>query len=145
MFVNALGAVRTTREATVSTAEAVDRSTDTVSFESERGMSGIDPQPALKALAHPARWTMMELIHRGGGEICVCEFQEHLDLSQPTISHHLKTLREAGLIESRREGTWVYHTIRRDAAGELAEIIARWARPGGGKRAGRADVAGCSD
>ena len=96
----------------------------------------VEITPALKALAHPARWTIMELIHRGGGEICVCEFQEHLDLSQPTISHHLKTLREAGLIESRQEGTWVYHTIRRNAAGALAARLERWARPADGNGPG---------
>lgn len=95
--------------------------------------ASVEPTDALKALAHPARWTMMELIHRGGGDICVCAFQEHLDLSQPTISHHLKTLREAGLIESRQEGTWVYHTLRREAAGALAARLERWARPAEGE------------
>lgn len=91
--------------------------------------TSVEVTGAMKALAHPARWTIMELIHRGGGEICVCEFQEHLDLSQPTISHHLKTLREAGLIQSRQEGTWVFHTIRPDAVHGLAERLERWARP----------------
>lgn len=127
----------------MSTAEAVDRGTDTVSSGSDRGTSEFDPQPALKALAHPARWTMMELIHRGGGEICVCEFQEHLDLSQPTISHHLKTLREAGLIVSRQEGTWVYHTIRPDAVHGLIERLERWTRPADGVGIGRSGGAGC--
>lgn len=98
--------------------------------------ASVDPTDALKALAHPARWTIMELIHGGGGEICVCEFQEHLDLSQPTVSHHLKTLREAGLIESRREGTWVYHTLRRDSVGALATRLDRWARPAEGEAVG---------
>lgn len=105
--------------------------------------ASVEVTPALKALAHPARWTIMELIHRGGGEICVCEFQEHLDLSQPTISHHLKTLREAGLIQSRQEGTWVYHTIRRDAAAALAARLERWGRPADAEDTGCSAGGGC--
>jgi len=81
---------------------------------------------ALKALSHPARFRIVELIHEGGGEICVCEFADRLDLSQPTISHHLKVLREAGLIRSRQEGTWVYHSVRREAVASLVERLAAW-------------------
>ncbi len=114
----------------MSAVDAVSRQDGTPGPGSDR-TAGVDAVSALKALAHPARWTVMELLHRGGGEICVCEFQEHLDLSQPTISHHLKTLREAGLIESQRKGTSVYHTIRREAAGALAASMERWARPAG--------------
>jgi len=82
----------------------------------------------LKALGHPARLHIVELIHERGGEICVCEFAPRLGLSQPTISHHLKVLREAGLIESRQEGTWVYHTIRRAAVSELLDAVGSWSR-----------------
>jgi ArsR family transcriptional regulator, arsenate/arsenite/antimonite-responsive transcriptional repressor len=46
-----------------------------------------------------------------GGEVCVCELTEAFDLSQPTISHHLKVLREAGIIDSQRRGTWVYYWL----------------------------------
>jgi len=81
----------------------------------------------LKALSHPSRVQIVELIHERGGEICVCEFAGRLDLSQPTISHHLKILRDAGLIASRQEGTWVYHTVRRDAVAALVERLAAWA------------------
>jgi ArsR family transcriptional regulator len=87
----------------------------------------------LKALSHPARVQIVELIHERGGEICVCEFAGRLDLSQPTISHHLKILRDAGLIASRQEGTWVYHTVRRDAVAALVGRLAAWASvPEGG-------------
>jgi len=65
----------------------------------------------LKALAHPVRLRMVDLIRQGGGDICVCEFEKHFELKQPTISHHLRILREAGLIRSRQDGTWVRHTI----------------------------------
>lgn len=118
------------REEIVSAVDTPSRRQTPTGGEGDSGQwTDVEVTPALKALAHPARWTMMELIHRGGGEICVCEFQDHLDLSQPTISHHLKTLREAGLIESRQEGTWVYHTLRRESARALAARLERWARP----------------
>lgn len=79
-----------------------------------------------KALSNPVRLRMVDLIHRGGGEICVCEFTEHFDLSQPTISHHLKVLRDAGLIRSRREGTFVYHRVVPQAFTGLSDLMARF-------------------
>jgi ArsR family transcriptional regulator len=65
-----------------------------------------------KALADPVRLRLVSLIgaHQGG-EVCMCELTEAFDLSQPTISHHLKILREAGLIGSQRRGTWVYYRL----------------------------------
>lgn len=65
----------------------------------------------LRALAHPVRLRIIDLIQHHGGELCVCEFERYFDLTQPTISHHLKILREAGLIRSRQDGTWVRHMI----------------------------------
>jgi ArsR family transcriptional regulator len=62
-----------------------------------------------KALAHPVRLRMLELISTHCCGLCVCELEQHFDLTQPTISHHLKLLREAGLIRSRQEGPWVHH------------------------------------
>jgi ArsR family transcriptional regulator len=79
----------------------------------------------LKALSSPVRLRMVDLIYNGGGEICVCEFMDHFDLSQPTISHHLKVLREAGLIKSRQEGTYVYHRVDRQAFTGLAALMDR--------------------
>ena len=63
-----------------------------------------------KALADPVRLRLVSLIgaHQGG-EVCVCELTTAFDLTQPTISHHLKALREAGIIDSERRGTWVYY------------------------------------
>lgn len=83
---------------------------------------------ALKALAHPVRMRMVEMLADGGGELCVCHFEEAFDLTQPTISHHLKRLREAGLVDSRRDGTWIHHRIRRSAMAELAGRLEGWAR-----------------
>ncbi len=80
----------------------------------------------LKALASPVRLRMVDLIYHGGGEICVCEFMDHFDLSQPTISHHLKVLREAGLIQSRQEGTMVRHRVDETAFTALATLMDRF-------------------
>lgn len=79
----------------------------------------------LKALSSPVRLRMVDLIYHGGGEVCVCELQDHFDLSQPTISHHLKVLREAGLIRSRQEGTFVYHRVNAEAFTGLASLMDR--------------------
>ncbi|MDQ0758354.1 ArsR/SmtB family transcription factor [Streptomyces canus] len=66
-----------------------------------------------KALGDPVRLRLMSMIaSRGqGGEVCVCELTPAFDLSQPTISHHLKLLRQAGLIDCERRGTWVYYWV----------------------------------
>jgi ArsR family transcriptional regulator, arsenate/arsenite/antimonite-responsive transcriptional repressor len=65
-----------------------------------------------KALGDPVRLRLVSLIGaRDGGEACVCDLTSAFDLSQPTISHHLKVLREAGLIDSERRGTWVYYRL----------------------------------
>jgi ArsR family transcriptional regulator len=65
-----------------------------------------------KALGDPVRLRLLSLIgaHQGG-EVCVCELTDAFDLTQPTISHHLKVLREAGIIASERRGTWVYYRL----------------------------------
>ncbi len=80
----------------------------------------------LKALAHPVRLRIVDLIHAHGGEICVCEFENHFDVKQPTISHHLKVLREAGLIRSRQEGSWVHHFVEPAAFADLRELMDRF-------------------
>lgn len=73
-----------------------------------------------KALGDDARLEMMGLLAaEGDGELCVCEIESHFKLSQPTVSHHLKMLRDAGLVRSERRGSWVYYAI--DAAG-LAKL-----------------------
>lgn len=83
---------------------------------------------ALKALAHPVRLRMVEMLAEGGGELCVCEFEEEFDLTQPTISHHLKRLREAELVDSRKDGTWVHHRLHPGAMAGLADLLEAWAR-----------------
>ncbi len=74
--------------------------------------SAAELAPRFKALGDPVRLRLLSLIGaREGGEICVCDLTSAFTLSQPTISHHLKVLREAGLIDSDRRGTWVYYRL----------------------------------
>ncbi len=63
-----------------------------------------------KALADPTRVAIVNRL-AGAGEVCVCELVEDFELSQPTISHHLRLLRQAGLVEAERRGTWAYYRL----------------------------------
>ncbi len=77
-----------------------------------------------KALGDPVRLRLVSLIGaRQGGEICVCDLTAAFDLTQPTISHHLKVLREAGLIDSERRGTWVYYHLVPAALARMAALL----------------------
>jgi ArsR family transcriptional regulator len=77
-----------------------------------------------KALGDPVRLRLVSLIGaREGGEICVCDLTSAFALTQPTISHHLKVLREAGLIDSERRGTWVYYRLVPAALARMAELL----------------------
>lgn len=64
---------------------------------------------AFKALADPVRLRLMSIIASAGEEVCVCDITPVFDVSGPTISHHLRVLREAGLVDCERRGTWVYY------------------------------------
>jgi ArsR family transcriptional regulator len=78
----------------------------------------------LKALADPARLRLVSLIAcHEGGEACVCELTGAFDLTAPTISHHLRVLREAGLISSQRRGTWVYYRANPGVLARLAAVL----------------------
>ena len=77
-----------------------------------------------KALGDPVRLRLVSLIGaRQGGEVCVCDLTSAFDLTQPTISHHLKVLREAGLIDSERRGTWVYYRVVPAALERMAALL----------------------
>jgi ArsR family transcriptional regulator, arsenate/arsenite/antimonite-responsive transcriptional repressor len=85
-----------------------------------------------RALGDPVRLRLVSLIGaREGGEICVCDLTSAFDLTQPTISHHLKVLREAGLIDSERRGTWVYYRLVPAALERMAELLSVPAGAGG--------------
>jgi ArsR family transcriptional regulator len=75
-----------------------------------------------RALADPARVAILNRL-AAVDEVCVCDFTAALDLAQPTVSHHLKVLREAGLVESSRRGTWAFYRLVPDAVGALREAL----------------------
>ena len=80
--------------------------------------------PLLKALADPVRLRLMSLVaSHPGGEACVCDLNEAFDLSQPTISHHLKVLHDAGLLDRDKRGVWVYYRARTEALASLGALI----------------------
>jgi ArsR family transcriptional regulator, arsenate/arsenite/antimonite-responsive transcriptional repressor len=80
--------------------------------------------PLLKALADPVRLRLLSLVaSHADGEACVCDLHEAFDLSQPTISHHLKVLHETGLLERTKRGVWVYYRVRADVLTGLAALI----------------------
>jgi ArsR family transcriptional regulator len=79
---------------------------------------------SFKALADPVRLRLLSLIASfEGGEACVCDLAGAFDVSQPTISHHLKVLREAGLIDCERRGTWVYYWVLPGALARLGSLL----------------------
>lgn len=75
-----------------------------------------------KALADPARVRIVNMLARSGQPVCACEFEPALGLSQPTVSHHLKRLTEAGLLEREQRGRWAYFSLKRDAAEKLVAV-----------------------
>jgi ArsR family transcriptional regulator len=75
-----------------------------------------------KALADPTRVAIVNRL-AAADEVCVCDFVAALDLAQPTVSHHLKVLRHAGLVESSRRGTWAYYRLVPDAVGTLRDAL----------------------
>lgn len=85
---------------------------------------------AFKALGDPTRLEMIDLLARADGPLCVCDIEARFDLSQPTISHHLRLLRKAGLVEAERRGTWMHYRLAptclqrfADFADDLADCV----------------------
>lgn len=88
--------------------------------------SAADLAKVFKALGDPVRLRLLSMIaSRAGGEICVCDLTPAFELSQPTISHHLKLLKQAGLIDSERRGTWVYYRLLPAMTDRLAAVLTR--------------------
>ena len=83
---------------------------------------GVETKPELlKALAEPRRWRIVELL--SCEELCVCHLAEQIGIPQPLVSHHLKVLREAGLVESEKHRQWTYYRLRREPLEALAASI----------------------
>lgn len=78
----------------------------------------------MKALSDPVRLRLLSVVaSHSGGEACVCDISVGIDVGQPTISHHLKVLREAGLLASERRGSWVYYRVVPEALEHLSELL----------------------
>jgi ArsR family transcriptional regulator len=90
--------------------------------------------PLLRALADPVRLRLMSLVlSHEGGEACVCDLTPAFDLSQPTISHHLKVLHEVGLLDREKRGVWVYYRARPDAMRAMGVLFDAAVAPGRGR------------
>ena len=72
-----------------------------------------------KALGDPVRLQLVDVLRKHAGKVCVCELVPLFDISQPTLSHHLKKLRDAGIADSERRGLWAYYYVIPDALEEL--------------------------
>jgi ArsR family transcriptional regulator, arsenate/arsenite/antimonite-responsive transcriptional repressor len=79
----------------------------------------------LQILAHPIRMQILDILGHSAGQVCVCDLEAALPVKQPTVSHHLRLLREAGLIDCERQGLWADYFIRREALAALRVRIAR--------------------
>ncbi|KUH93612.1 ArsR family transcriptional regulator [Mycolicibacterium acapulense] len=78
----------------------------------------------LKALSDPVRLRLFSLVaSHAGGEACVCDISGDFDVTQPTISHHLKVLKDAGLLASERRGSWVYYSVRTETLMTLSSVL----------------------
>ena len=91
----------------------------------------VDPRWALatsdllKALADPTRLTMLASLWKAEAPVCICDFAGRLDLSQPTISHHMGRLKGAGLVESEKKGIWIYYRLRQDLPPSTRQLVAQ--------------------
>ena len=89
-------------------------------------LSGVEAEATarlFKALADPHRVKIINLLATSPEPVCVCEFTGPLRLSQPTVSHHLKKLVQAGLLTREQRGTWAYYSLKHDALGSLAATL----------------------
>jgi ArsR family transcriptional regulator len=75
-----------------------------------------------KALGDPTRVRILNLIAQSGGPVCACDLNEPVGLAQPTVSHHLKKLVDAGLLEREQRGKWAFFSLKRDAVEKLAAV-----------------------
>jgi ArsR family transcriptional regulator len=76
-----------------------------------------------KALADPVRVQLVDVLRKHAGQVCVCELQPLFDISQPTLSHHLRKLREAGIVGVERRGLWAYYYVLPDALEDLTSWL----------------------
>jgi ArsR family transcriptional regulator, arsenate/arsenite/antimonite-responsive transcriptional repressor len=96
----------------------------------------VDTVRALKALADPVRLSIVDFLHRPvynsctrEGAVCACDLEKHLGLTQPTISHHMKILVDAGLVEQAKQGRWVYYDLNRHAFATVTGALGQYQSP----------------
>lgn len=77
----------------------------------------------LSILAHPIRLQILDILAQSAGDVCVCDLEATLPVKQPTVSHHLRLLRQAGLIDCERRGLWAYYFVRREALAALRQRL----------------------
>ena len=80
-----------------------------------------DYAKVLKALAEPTRLQIMDMV--SCGELCACVIQEKFNITQPTLSHHMKVLCDSGLVHGRKDGKWMYYSVNQNAVKELAGFL----------------------
>jgi ArsR family transcriptional regulator len=97
-----------------------------------QGLSAEDAQQIsndLQLLGHPVRLQLLTILARSESQVCVCDLEAAVPVKQPTVSHHLRLLREAGLIDCERQGLWAYYFVNRDALARIrtrtADLFAR--------------------
>ena len=79
----------------------------------------------MKALADPTRLTILASLAKAESPICICDFTAGLELSQPTISHHMAKLKEAGLVESEKQGIWIYYRLRDKLPAAMRKLLSQ--------------------
>ncbi len=79
----------------------------------------------MKALADPTRLTMVASLWKADAAICICDFTAGLDLSQPTLSHHMRKLKDAGLVECEKRGIWMYYRVAGDLDDPTRQLLSR--------------------
>ena len=77
----------------------------------------------MKSLADPTRLTMFAALWKAEGPVCICDFTADLGLSQPTISHHMSKLKDAGLVEAKKGGIWIYYRMRHDLSPSTRRLL----------------------
>ena len=96
--------------------------------QSMRAEEATDLANFLRALADPTRLQIVSLLAEHPGEVCVCDITASFDLDQSTISHHLRLLREAGVIDCVRHGVWAYYFLQAGALEPVKRLLKRWER-----------------
>ena len=102
---------------------AGERCCDPVVYPDVQRAKAVRIAEVAKALGDPVRLQLVDVLRKHAGKVCVCELVPLFEISQPTVSHHLKVLRQAGIVGSEREGLWAYYYVIPDALKELAQWL----------------------